>query len=351
MLKSLGSGSVWWMNPSFCSNRTILRMKDSSNYRNTEAEQTAESFSRIFQSVKSKLDLKSGPIAKIDSSLFNSVIKASVSKCVEFNIIASEYKNHTSPAMFLLSSLRGICEDLIYLTYLLKLGNSRANELVILLQQKNIVEALKAQKNFFEANNPDQPILKIEDIAIEANFKPSQTNRKLVEFWKSAPLPRTKSGREPTRAKMARAIGLNFTYKFIYFATSNFVHFNPHALLRTGWGHQFGPFEFSVSNMNSYYQNFSSFYGAVLFIGFYSSFGSRYLNAELESEIDQILALLKQYPRWPEIITFEEMNKGPLSEQRIHSKARRKYENNPKELGESILQEVQSLTQILRFKN
>jgi Family of unknown function (DUF5677) len=40
----------------------------------------------------------------------------------------------------------------------------------------------------------------------------------------------------PTIKDMALEVGLTFTYDYIYFVSSNFVHFNPQGLLRMGWG-------------------------------------------------------------------------------------------------------------------
>ena len=109
---------------------------------------------------------------------------------------------------------------------------------------------------------------------------------------------------------MAEDVGLISTYEFIYFSASNFVHFNPHALFRTGWGAEHGPFTFSIRNMSGYYQSFSSFYGAVLFIGFQASFGSDHFKVDLETEINRLIELIGYVQRWPEIITFEEMNQN-----------------------------------------
>ena len=128
------------------------------------------------------------------------------------------------------------------------------------------------------------------------------------KFWKHI---KQFNQRQPTVSELAKNVGLKSTYEFIYFAASNFVHFNPQALLRTGWGPDKGPFTFSIRNMDGYYQSFGSFYGAVLFIGFQASFSEKYFNDSIDPEVDQLVELIGQVHRWPEIITFEEMNQKP----------------------------------------
>ena len=70
-------------------------------------------------------------------------------------------------------------------------------------------------------------------------------------------------------------------------------------------------FTYSTHNMSGYYQVFSSFYVAILFIGYEASFGSRYFNDVLDVEIARIIELITAVHRWPEIVTFEEINVEP----------------------------------------
>jgi hypothetical protein len=113
---------------------------------------------------------------------------------------------------------------------------------------------------------------------------------------------------------MAISIGLVATYDFIYFLVSNYVHFNPAAFLKFGWTRKKDKdFDFAVSHMSDYYGATAIFYGAVLFIGF-AAFVFRmpeFKSANVKRELDTIERFIGSLHRWPEIVTFEEMNVQP----------------------------------------
>jgi hypothetical protein len=60
-----------------------------------------------------------------------------------------------------------------------------------------------------------------------------------------------------------------------------------------------------------YYQAISTFYGAILFIGFHSAFALSHFDTACENEITSLLELIDEFHRWPEVVTFEEMNQKP----------------------------------------
>src|SRR5690348_2019081 len=112
---------------------------------------------------------------------------------------------------------------------------------------------------------------------------------------------------------MADKSGLSELYDYIYHATSIFVHFNPHVLLRMGWG-DLPEITFSTRHFNAYYRHFACFYGAYLFkelCAWMISIGL--LDKAVETSLQKIVDLLGKETRWPEIVTFEEMNIGGLS--------------------------------------
>ena len=239
-----------------------------------------------------------------------------------------------------MSNLRGICEDLICLTYLSRLEKKHAVKFVELKQFQNVSKGLKVQKNFFEVNNPVQPILSDREITVKAEKIIRKNREDLRGLWQSMGCFKQDG---PTTRDMAESVGLTSTYEFIYFSASNFVHFNPQALFRTGWGPQEGPFTFSVRHMDGYYRSFSSFYGAVLFIGFHSSFGQHCFENALDAEIKELIELIGHVHRWPEVITFEEMNHKPPLYILTHALREVMRGEDKKMPYGAILEEVQNL--------
>lgn len=274
--------------------------------------------------------------------MLNPLVQASLAKCVEFSVLANRTDKRGAPGFILLSSLRGICEDLICLTFISRLGKTEKNELIKLMLNQTTAAGLAAQQNFFAANNPTQPILSGGKTAQMAMKAVKAARDDLRAFWKSTGTARRDG---PTVRDMAARVGLSSTYEYIYFASSNFVHFNPQALLRMGWGPEHGPFTFSIRNMNAYYRAFSSFYGAVLFIGFHASFGETYLSAKLDTEIARLLDLIGHVARWPEVITFEEMNQPPPLYFLTHAMGKVMRADDSTIPYAAILQEVQGLRQ------
>ena len=305
----------------------------------TERDSIERAFMRIFQIVRRKLKFRSATVEELADDMLDAFIQAATSKCVEFNIAANRTGKHAETAFLLMSNLRGLCEDLIYLTYLSRMEKQRANELIQLLQFQKVFKALSAQSEFFKINNPSQPVLGHSVSADKTEQDVKEARNKLRNFWESMNSPKRDG---PTVRDMAQAVGLNSTYEFIYFSTSIFVHFNPHALFRTGWGPKSGPVTFSIRNMSGYYQGFSSFYGAVLFVGFQASFGLDHFSVALDTEIDRLIELIGYMQRWPEIITFEEMNQKPPLYLPTHALGEVMREEDKIPYG-AILQEVQGL--------
>jgi len=247
---------------------------------------------------------------------FTCCLKAAVAKCLDFNRVAHSKKHPLDEGYLLVSGLRGISEDLIVLRFLAQIPKKQRNEYLIALLQRNLADGVAVQVKFFKANNSTQPVVGAEssDDEILSRVKGARDN--LIVASKGLGFAGV-----PTVASMARAVGLPATYDFIYFLTSNFVHFNPGALMRMGWGRitkkgnkkQLRNVKFSASHMGGYYHNVAKFYGTILLVGFahllrsVPNLDAINLDAEL-GHIDQAIVALD---RWPEVITFEEMNVRP----------------------------------------
>jgi hypothetical protein len=262
-----------------------------------------EAFAKIFKQIRGEQVFVSNPTA---AGLDDHVeIKAAFSKCIDFNVIVNRDRSNNDEAFLFLSGLRGIAEDLIVLKYSLKFSAGTRATYFQKLRELNLRQGILAQRNFFESNNPFQYVVGKRNSMQESQAKYDDAKNALQEFWKTNGFP--KNG--PTVKEMSEAVGLSTVYNYIYFAASNFVHFNPHALLRTGWGPMDGPFTFSIENFGGYYRDLAAVYGAILYLGFAVSFGSLLQKEEeLRTGITEIESILVRTPRWPEIVTFEELN-------------------------------------------
>ena len=222
--------------------------KQSNQQRGDDIERA---FLRVLRVAKRKLTFAPLSVDSLEDRMLNALIQAAVSRCIDFNMAANRVGRPAEEAFFLLSNLRGVCEDLIYLTYLCRMEQEQSKELIRILVRKNMAEGLAVQRRFFDANNPFQPVLGGDSSIVDE--QKSRCRAEYRRFWTSLGITRRDG---PTMQDMADRVGLTSTYDFIYFAASNFVHFNPQVLLRTGWGDVGEPVVFSIRHMHSYYRSF-----------------------------------------------------------------------------------------------
>ena len=140
---------------------------------------------KIFQLVRRKLRFTLASVEELADHTLDALIQAATSKCVEFNIAANRTGRHAETAFIFMSNLRGLCEDLIYLTYLSRMEKQSANELIKLLLAQNTSEGLTAQRKFFDANNLFQPVLGPGISADKAEQQVKEVRNKRRNFWKS----------------------------------------------------------------------------------------------------------------------------------------------------------------------
>ncbi|WP_240432639.1 DUF5677 domain-containing protein [Rubrobacter indicoceani] len=262
-----------------------------------------------------------------DQNWFKGIKKASIAKSFEFCLEA--YRRDTSDsAFFLAPSVRGICEDLITITYLQQLSEREQNRVTILKSKLASVEATEKQQRFFESERPWQPVVTYSNAAelkqqLTAELKSIGENKNL---WK-------KGTPFPSVYKMAEATKLSEVYDFIYNISSDIVHFNARILLRMGWGEDPRDVSFSTGNFSSYYLNMCCTYGLLLFLYQQQNFDLPF-NTDAQEIFLELSALLSYEMRWVESVTFEELNIEPPSLQdRINR--RLQFDKNMSEINET----------------
>ena len=231
-------------------------------------------------------------------------LRASVAKSFEFAVLV-----HRDPSLdhgfFITSTLRGICEDLIVLSFLAPLSPGDRDEAVSLLMAKHVAEGIAAQSAFFKSIRPWQPVLQ----------PPPETSQDTETRLRTLANRLGWTGRPPwpTVWFMAKKSSLAPLYSYIYAATSKWVHFSPHILLRMGWGGTSdGDMVFNPSNFAQYYSEFNQVYALMLLLHLVRGPAACIIPSDAASSISALQSHLDSRPRWPEDVTFEEMNQnGP----------------------------------------
>ena len=244
----------------------------------------------------------------LNASFSSVLLTSAIAKCLDFNHLIYEPRSNV-PSFFLVANIRAICEDLMYCALFKRIGQDRSDELAKKLNRLTLVRNVRTQTRFFALNNKLQPTLgglttsEKQDGAIE------QASEDLKCIWEKAGFTKAKGRVPPSIRQVSYAVGLATTYDYVYYLTSNFVHFNPGQLFRTGWGPMdVGPFSFSVRNLEDYFLNLARFLGGLAFFGYCNLAPNKFELGTANRYADMIAAQLQGNFRWPEITTYEEMN-------------------------------------------
>jgi hypothetical protein len=236
-----------------------------------------------------------------------SCVRASIVKAYEFSEF-SYVRMRGEFAFHCLGALRSICEDLIILKFISGLPPNDQASVISADIRMTLDASLKRQKPFFRLFRPGQPILGGQ----LGGDHLAKMDAELALIWQSNGWPRKRDGNLPPTQQIAQKIGagtLEVIYNYIYRLTSGTVHFSARALMRSGWGCEH-KVVYSTANMGRYYLQFCQIYSVFLFSIYFEFFGDL-LNADVEvrNQVKSLRNALVMYPRWPEMITFEEMNK------------------------------------------
>jgi hypothetical protein len=157
-------------------------------------------------------------------SKYSLCVKASVTKCFEFNL-ANRRIARFKDAFFAMASLRGICEDLIVLRYIGRMPSKDREQIIAALSQYDNHTRMKLQHAFFAAVRPQQPVLRAQndDTALAASELAAR------RIWNQHGWPNLQKGAMPQVRQIAEKQGLHqlaVLYDYVYRLTSGSVHFN-----------------------------------------------------------------------------------------------------------------------------
>ncbi len=263
---------------------------------------------RIYKSFETEINLirQCAPSKKTDIQLKDVIVSAYV-KAYDFVLYICRL-NDFKDAFFQIPMLRGICEDLITITYLLKQSEGKQNYLLVLKRFEELKKSTNAQYIFFNKYNVGQVLPpSINQVDIELILEEYRKAGHLLEETKF-----------PTVFKMAKSVNLEDLYSFIYHATSKSVHFDIFTLLSMGWGEidtNNGTIKPNFSYQHDYhhYYTFSLFYSSYLFLQQTKNFNNYLILSQKIS--DALIEIETGYENidWPELVTFKQMNIKPPS--------------------------------------
>lgn len=250
-----------------------------------------------------------------EKGIYGCVLRASVVKSYEFTSLAYQ-DPPPEHAFFITATLRGICEDLIAFTFLEGLSKNERNEALTLLMELNIAEGIDAQSDFFSQNRPWQPV-------VQSRTKNQEDAKEKLRLL-STKLGWTGRQAWPTVWYMAKETQLHALYSYLYSTTSKWVHFSPQILLRMGWGGKkdevgdHTEWTFTTSNFSQYYSEFNQTYSLLLLLRIICGPAEKLIPYKTQKIVAKLEDCLNEPLRWPEAVTYEELNlESPSSFMRI----------------------------------
>ncbi|MDQ2866834.1 MAG: DUF5677 domain-containing protein [Verrucomicrobiota bacterium] len=207
------------------------------------------------------------------------------------------------------SLLRPACEELMWLRYFNSLSSSDARVLANGLIKTGMLKDLEAQAG--EVGETEMSAMGLHQALVHFRSREHETRKALMELgarlhW---PKPTTDKGDVRSAWFIAKAAGSEDLYRFLYHATSRYVHFSPVELARRGWGRP-GRLEIGSNRYEPIWAQFTLSWGTRLFVWT--------LNASLEAlssegvpeppyqELQHAINAIAEIPLIP-LITSDEM--------------------------------------------
>ncbi len=247
---------------------------------------------------------------------FSLALRASLAKSYHFNVVIRQkrFKSEATP-FFLVPSLRGICEDLIVLNFVKQMPPTDRDELIWSMAQYTVAAKIRSQAEFFREARPFQRVINPDPFDVDMWEERARC------VWRRHGWPNLRRGLMPQIRQIAERQHLGVLpalYDYLYRMTSGMVHFDVHVLFRSGWGpinkrgSKLEYIQFSPENFASYYHSFARVYGAYTFLLYFEFFaGFLRPGPTIRPELSNARLSLRAMPRWPEMVTWEEMNLTP----------------------------------------
>lgn len=253
--------------------------------------------------------LQKGHYDLIREGIFQTMLRASLVKAFEYARFCNRIKpsKANEACYFMASTLRGVCEELIVLRFIRQLPESERDEVIAIEMARSLAKAVSEQAKFFKAVRPFQPVL---DFQPEDATVQKQRDR-IDEIGRTSHVWKPNKGKLPPTEQMSQTVGMRPIYDYFYRISSDVVHFNPRIAFRSGWGNDKDgrTGRFSTANFARYYLFYGQIYGVFLLTQFCRSFEKELaLSKSFMKKLDGISLQLAEIIRWPEAVTFEEMN-------------------------------------------
>ncbi len=265
----------------------------------------------IAEIIKS-IDVEIHQVSRLDTSTSEIAILAKGGLIKNFEFLKELSSSHPKNYFFLLSSLRGICEDLISISYIKdNVSQEELKKLFEFNKTYTTSQALNKQFNFFKKFKPNQRVVHPKLVVKEDVFNDTKSNLSESHIKRIARENGIKN--LPSVKDMAEKSDYDSLYEYIYYMTSATVHFRLNNFTKLCWGEynkdgEIKEFELSTENQNNFSAETCLCYGTFLFsemVGKTESILN--LSVELMIEVKKLRKMLDEN-LWPHFLNSEHLN-------------------------------------------
>lgn len=186
--------------------------------------------------------------------------------------------------------LRPACEEFLWTKYLTSLATADAENLLVLMARKELGDSLRAQDGHTGRAISETLGLGIYIKRNEASVKSLNAQTKKLGAKLKWEQRTVEGGKLPSVAFVAKAVGETQLYRFLYHASSRYVHFSPTELLRRTWGRT-GSITVDSAHFTDYWGAFVMYWGVYLIASTFPIVCGLGEGDEIEGYIDTELLL------------------------------------------------------------
>lgn len=161
------------------------------------------------------------------------------------------------------SLLRPACEEFLWAKYFEILGAKDAEQLILLMASRELRDSLRAQDGYAGRSVSDSLGLTGYLKSQEASSKRVNSQIKALGTKLKWEKRTVENSQLPTVAFVAKAVAETNLYRYLYHASSRYVHFSPTELLRRTWGRT-GDVTVNSDHFKEYWSSFVMYWGVVL---------------------------------------------------------------------------------------
>ncbi|MDR7377431.1 hypothetical protein J2X19_002110 [Rhodoferax ferrireducens] len=185
------------------------------------------------------------------------------------------------------SLLRPACEEFLWAKYFEMLDAKDAEQLVLLMASRELRDSLRAQDGYAGRGVSDSLGLTRYLKSQEASSKRANDQIKALGTRLKWEKRTVQNSQLPSVSFIAKDVGETNLYRFLYHASSRYVHFSPTELLRRTWGRT-GYVTVNSDHFTEYWSSFVMYWGTVLLASTFPHVIPKIDDADVELDAEKL---------------------------------------------------------------